>query len=63
VECKLRSDNFKRVSDPRRAFLPAFRVTGSTDNNPGSADNNPGSADDNSGSADDMAGSTWGRQQ
>jgi len=27
VECKLRRVNFKRVSDPRRAFRPAFRVT------------------------------------
>jgi len=27
VECKLRCVNFRRVSDPRRAFQPAFRVT------------------------------------
>jgi len=27
VECKLRCVNFRRVSDSRRAFLPAFRVT------------------------------------
>jgi len=28
VECKLRSVNFSRVSDARRAFRPAFRITG-----------------------------------
>jgi len=28
VECKLRCVNFRRVSDPKRAFLPCFRVTG-----------------------------------
>ena len=28
MECKLRCVNFRRVSDPRRAFRPAFRVTG-----------------------------------
>jgi hypothetical protein len=27
VECKLRSVNFRRESDPRRAFRPAFRIT------------------------------------
>ena len=32
AECKLRSVNFRRVSDPRRAFRPAFRVTGISDN-------------------------------
>jgi len=31
------------VSNPRRAFLPAFRVTGRAGNKPGSADNKPGS--------------------
>jgi len=31
VECKLRCVSFRRVSDPRRAFLPAFRVTGISD--------------------------------
>jgi len=31
VECKLRWVNFRRVSDPRRAFQPAFRVTGISD--------------------------------
>jgi hypothetical protein len=31
VECKLRSVNFRRVSDPRRVFRPAFRVTGISD--------------------------------
>jgi len=35
VECKLRCVNFSRVSDPRRAFLPAFRVTGSAGDKPG----------------------------
>jgi hypothetical protein len=43
VECKLGCVNFRRVSDPRRVFLPAFRVTGSADDNSGSADDNPGS--------------------
>jgi hypothetical protein len=43
VECKLRCVNFRRVSDPRRAFLPAFRVTGSTSDKSGSADDKPGS--------------------
>jgi hypothetical protein len=41
VECKLRCVNFRRVSDPRRAFLPALRLTGSTDQNPGSAGYKP----------------------
>jgi len=27
MECKLRCVNFRRASDPRRAFLPALRVT------------------------------------
>jgi len=27
VECNLRCVNFRSVSDPRRALLPAFRVT------------------------------------
>jgi hypothetical protein len=31
VECKLRKVNFRRVSDPRRAFRLAFRVTGISD--------------------------------
>jgi len=31
VECKLRCVNFRRVSDPGRAFRPAFRVTGISD--------------------------------
>jgi len=34
---------FRRVSDHRRAFLPAFRVTGSASDKPGSADDKPGS--------------------
>jgi hypothetical protein len=44
VECKVRCVNFRRVSDPRRAFLQAFRVTGSADDNPGSADDTSGSS-------------------
>ena len=32
VECKLRCVNFRRVSDPRRAFQPAFRVSGISEN-------------------------------
>jgi len=28
MECKLGCVNFRRISDPRWAFLPAFRVTG-----------------------------------
>jgi hypothetical protein len=31
VECKLRSINFSRVLDSKRAFQPAFRVTGISD--------------------------------
>jgi len=31
VECKLRSINFRSGSDPRRAFQPAFTVTGISD--------------------------------
>jgi len=31
VECKLRYVNFRRVSDCRRAFRPAFGVTGISD--------------------------------
>ena len=31
MECKLRSVNFGRESDPRRAFRPAFGVTGISD--------------------------------
>jgi len=43
VECKIRCINFRRVLDPRRAFLPALRVTGSANDKPGSADDKPGS--------------------
>ena len=32
MECELRYVNFRRVSDPRRVFLPALRVNGSSDN-------------------------------
>ena len=31
MECKLRCVNFRRVSDPRRAFRPAFGVTETSD--------------------------------
>ena len=31
MECKLRSINFRKVSDPRSAFWQAFRVTGISD--------------------------------
>jgi len=31
VECKLRSVNLRRVSDHRRAFRPALRVSGISD--------------------------------
>jgi len=31
VECNLRCVNFRRASDPRRAFLPALRVTAISD--------------------------------
>jgi len=31
VECKLRSVNFRREPDPRRAFRPAIGVTGISD--------------------------------
>jgi hypothetical protein len=34
VECKLRYVSFSRVSDPRRAFLQAFRVTGRVNDKP-----------------------------
>jgi hypothetical protein len=43
MECKLRSVNFRTVSNPRRAFLPAFKVTGSAEEMPVSTDDNPGS--------------------
>jgi hypothetical protein len=49
VEGKLRCVNFRRVSDPRRAFLPAFRVTRSASDKPESAD--------------DKSGSTWERRR
>ena len=32
MECKHGLVNLRRVSDPRSAFLPAFRVTGISDN-------------------------------
>jgi len=50
VESKLRCVNFRRVSDPRRLFLPAFTVTGSAGDKPGRADDKPGSAGGMSGS-------------
>jgi len=43
VECKLRCINRRRVWDPRRAFLPAFRVNGSTGDKVGSPIDKPGS--------------------
>jgi len=36
VECKVRSVNFRRVSDLRRAFWPAFSITGISDDRYGS---------------------------
>jgi hypothetical protein len=39
--CKLRCIYFRRVSDPRRVFLLAFRVTGSTGDKPGSVKYKP----------------------
>jgi hypothetical protein len=36
VECKLRSVNFRRVSDPRRAFRPDLGVTAISDDSYGS---------------------------
>jgi hypothetical protein len=38
VDGKLRCINLRRVSDPWRAFLLAFRVTESASDTPGSAD-------------------------
>jgi hypothetical protein len=43
VECKLRCINFRRVSNPRRVILLAFRVTESPNHKPESADHKPGS--------------------
>jgi len=77
VECKLRSVNFRRVSDPRSAFLPAFRVTGISDDwyrstmgvivislgAPERTLGAPGSTGDKPGSAEDNPGSTWERQR
>jgi len=71
VECKLRCVNFRRVSDPRRAFLLAFRVTAISDDGyrstmgviviglgtPWSPGDKPGSTCDNSGSAGNESGS------
>jgi len=37
VECKLKCVNFRRVSDPRRIFLLALRVTRSAGDKPGSS--------------------------
>jgi hypothetical protein len=41
MEYKLRCVNFRRVSDPRRAFLLAIRVTGYASNKSASADYMP----------------------
>jgi hypothetical protein len=43
VDSECRCVNFRRVLDPRRAFLLASRVTGSAGDKPESADNKPGS--------------------
>ena len=59
MECKLRCVNFRRVSDPWRAFLPAFRVTGSTGNKPDSADNKPGSIWERRGQTWDHRREVW----
>jgi hypothetical protein len=59
VECKLRCVNFRNVSDPRRAFLLAYRVTGSAGDKSGSADDKPGSAGDTSGSTSNHSRVVW----
>jgi hypothetical protein len=73
VECKLRCVNFRRVSDPGRVFLPAFRVTGVSDDwyrstmgvreiglgKSQRAGEDFGSASDKRGSTDDKPRSTW----
>ena len=70
MECKLRCVNFRRVSDPRRAFQPAFRVTAISDNWYRSIMGmiviglgTPQSAGDKPGSADHKPGSTWERRR
>jgi len=44
MQCKLRCIDFRSVSDPRRAFLPAFGVTGSASDMSGSTSNHSGAA-------------------
>ena len=61
MECKLRCVNFRRVSDPRRAYLPAFRVTRSACHKPGSADDKPGSVNNKPGSTSERWRQTWER--
>ena len=71
MECKRRSVDFRRVSNPRRAFRPAIRDTGISDDwyrstigvsviclgTCRSAEDRPGSAGDKPGSADDKTAS------
>jgi hypothetical protein len=56
VECKLRCVKFRRVSDPGRALLAAFRVGGM--GGPTTSLGAPGSAGDNPERAGDKSGST-----
>ena len=56
VECKYRCVNFRRVSDPRRAFLLACKETRSVCNKLGSVDNKPGNTWE-------RWRQTWGRRQ
>jgi len=49
------------VSDPRRAFLPAFRVTGSAGDKPGSDDDKPESANNKPKSTWEWREQTWER--
>jgi len=49
------------VSDPRREFLPAFRVTGSAGDKPGSDDDKPESADNKPKSTWEWREQTWER--
>ena len=58
MECKLRYVMFRRVSDRRRALLPANRVTGQSLGAPMTGLGVPGSARDRPGSAATISGST-----
>jgi len=62
VECKYRCVNFRRVSDRRRAFRPAFGVTGICNDWYRSTIGVIMISLSTPGSADDMTGSTWERQ-